>query len=277
VNKFVVMANEHFEKGLIAFLNSYKTAKIKTPLVIIDTGLLYTYPFETIRIEPEKALVNTANVQKAVWMKDASPYLQLLLSDYIDADKIIYLEADMLILKNIDHLFSYIEEDNFIAVMDDAAYATTILDHAYIDSAGRYFKEGSLFREYYKYNKGYNGGLVGASKKAYTDLKKGYEWYINNEKEFRLLAQSLLNMYFVEEHISVHDLGLPYNFSGINEYYDKPYLYRTEPNEEGIGLQFMGVDISVVHFTGKNKPFFSEENNIGKFIWNAYYNKGVLL
>jgi lipopolysaccharide biosynthesis glycosyltransferase len=162
--------------------------------------------------------------------------------------------------------------------MDDAAYATTILDHAHIDSAGRYFNEGSPLREVYKYTKGYNGGLVGASKKAYRDLKEGFNYYIHNENQFRLLAQSLLNMYFVEESISVFDPGLQYNFSGINEYYNNPYLYTTDIHSDStLGIRFMGVEISVLHFTGKNKPFLNEENNQGKFIWNSFYNKGVLL
>jgi lipopolysaccharide biosynthesis glycosyltransferase len=249
---------------------------MKTPLVIIDTGLKGTYPYETIKRDP-----NMAGIKKAEWMTDCSPYQQLLLGD-IEADKIIYLEVDMLLLKNIDHLFGYITDDNFIAVMDDAAKASIefINNGFYIDSAGRYFTEGSELRNKFKYNKGYNGGLIGATRKQFIELAYMFKsfWNKGDEKQYRLLAQSFLNQYFIDEEISVMDIGLEYNFSGINEYYDKPWLYDLSKDYYQLinYLYFCNVNISVLHFTGKNKPFLNDEINLGKFIWNIFYNKGEL-
>jgi hypothetical protein len=191
MNKIVVISNERFEKGLIAFINSYRNVKMKTDLVIIDTGLKGTYPYETIKRDP-----NMAGIKKAEWMIDCSPYQQLLLGD-IEADKIIYMEVDMLLLKNIDHIFNYISDTNFIAVMDDAAKASieSLNNGFYIDSASRYFVEGSELRKKYTYCKGYNGGLIGASKEQYQKMLRAYGLYIIEEKQYRLLAQSFLNQY----------------------------------------------------------------------------------
>lgn len=271
MNKIVVIANSKFEKGLIAFINSYRKAKMISPLVIIDTGLVNSYSYETI-----KKTFDGKGLKKASWMTDYSPYLQLELGD-IEADKIIYLEADMLILNNIDFLFNKITDNNFIAVMDDAAYTIcNSYNKANIDSAGRYFVEGSELRQKYKYNKGYNGGLVGATRASYEGLQDCYDYYLQDESQYRLLAQSLLNEYFIEEEIPVFDVGLENNFSGINEYYNNQELYELFLIKDGYEVYFNHFPINVLHFTGKDKPFFSNERNIMSSVWEYYYNNGEL-
>jgi len=271
MNKIVVIANKRFEAGLVAFINSYIKANMKTPLVIIDTGLQYSYPFETIKKDP-----SIFNTQRASWMTDSSPYFQLNLGD-IEADKILYMEVDMLILKNIDDLFYKISLDEWqvMSVMDDAALASTKEFH--VDSAGRYFVDGSFQRKRYRNFKGYNGGLVGGSRAFYKYIERMFSIYLSNyEKDYRLLAQSLLNQFIIEENILVYDPGLLYNFSGINEYYDHPEWYKINKNDDGYSLSFLGNKISVVHFTGKNKPFLSDEKNILTPLWDYYYNEGRL-
>lgn len=269
MNKIVVIANKRFEKGLVAFINSYRKADVKTPLVIIDTGLEKEYPYETVKSE-----FKGDGLKKADWMSDCSPYLQLKLNT-IKADKIMYLEADMLILKNIDHLFEYINNINVIACMDDAAKATMEGEN-YIDNCGRYFIKGSELSKKYARCKGYNGGLIGASKTVYKFLSLFYSAYIlDYEDQYRLLAQSLLNQFFIEENIPVTDIGLEYNFSGINEYYDYPELYKVN-FDKNWKVNFNGVDISILHFTGKDKPFFNEDKHVLRGLWEYYYNNGEL-
>jgi lipopolysaccharide biosynthesis glycosyltransferase len=279
MNKIVVISNSRFEKGLVAFINSYRRVNMQTPLVIIDTGLENTYPYETI-----KKTFNGDGLKKAEWMTDYSPYLQLELG-MIEADKIIYMEVDMLLLKNIDHLFDGVTDENAIAVMDDAAYATMEGDN-YIDNCGRYFAMDSELRNKYSRSKGYNGGLIGGTKEFYANLQNKYVYYLRNyEHQYRLLAQSLLNQYFIEERIFVKDIGLEYNFSGINEYYSKPELYAICYNcinnkLNSIGLFFNKKQISIVHFTGKHKPFIVEREsdtlNAMQDVWEFYYNNGEL-
>jgi len=276
MNKIVVIANAKFEKGLIAFINSYQLSFMKTPLVIIDTGLKNSYPYETI-----KKTFDSEGIPKAEWMSDASPYLQCQLGD-IDADKIIYMEADMLILKNIDHLFDEITDDCPIAVMDDAAkitYDRKMHGIVTIDNAGRYFNEGSELREKYKYCKGWNGGLIGGTRKFYKDMQNKFSQYLfKYVNQYRLLAQSFLNQYFIEEHIFVKDIGFEYNFSGINEYYGSPQLYKIGWKKDiEIYTRFMNCDISVLHFTGRGKPFLNDDKNIMTPIFNHYYNEGELI
>lgn len=271
MNKIVVIANSRFEKGLIAFINSYRKVNMQSPLVIIDTGLENGYPYETI-----KRYNNSFNFKKAPWMLDCSPYHQLQLAE-IEADKIIYLEADMLLLKNIDHLFDEITSDNMaISVMDDAAFAT-MQGPNYIDNCGRYFIKGSELRNKYARCKGWNGGLIGGTKGFYEKLENEFQGYLfEYESQYRLLAQSLLNQIFIQEDISVYDVGLEYNFSGINEYYDRPELYNIKEGENGYGIYFNNLPISVVHFTGKNKPFLVDDKNIMTSVFDYYYNKGEL-
>jgi lipopolysaccharide biosynthesis glycosyltransferase len=272
MNKIVVIANSRFEKGLIAFINSYRKVNMQSPLVIIDTGLENSYPYETI-----KRYNNSFNFKKAPWMLDCSPYHQLQLAE-IEADKIIYLEADMLLLKNIDHLFDKITCDTMaISVMDDAAFAT-MQGPNYIDNCGRYFIEGSELRNKYARCKGWNGGLVGGTKQFCERLQILFDiQYLSKyENQYRLLAQSLLNQYFIEEKVFVDDIGLEYNFSGINEYYDRPELYGIDGFNEINAIWFKDVDISVLHFTGKNKPFLVDDKNIMTPVFDHYYNKGEL-
>jgi lipopolysaccharide biosynthesis glycosyltransferase len=273
MNKIVVIANSRFEKGLIAFINSYRKVDMQSPLVIIDTGLENSYPYETIKRDN-----NSFNFKKAPWMVDCSPYHQLQLSD-IEADKIIYLEADMFLLKNIDHLFDEIitGNDNMaISVMDDAAFAT-MQGNNYIDNCGRYFIEGSELRNKYARCKGYNGGLIGGTKGFYEWLENKFNEYLSEyEGQYRLLAQSLLNQIFIQEDVAVYDVGLEYNFSGINEYYDKPNLYRIVFNGKEYEVDFNNKSLSVIHFTGKNKPFLVDDINLMTPVFDYYYNKGEL-
>jgi len=272
MNKIVVIANARFEKGLIAFINSYRKVKMQTPLVIIDTGLENSYPYETI-----KRYNNSFNFKKAPWMLDCSPYHQLQLAE-IEADKIIYLEADMILLKNIDDLFDEINDNNemAISVMDDAAFAT-MQGKNYIDNCGRYFLEGSYLRQKYARCKGWNGGLIGGTKGFYQLLENRFDYYLEHyENQYRLLAQSLLNQYFIEEEIFVKNIGLHLNFSGINEYYDKPELYTIKEGEYGYDIYFNNLSIGVVHFTGKNKPFLVDDKNLMTPVFDYYYNKGEL-
>jgi lipopolysaccharide biosynthesis glycosyltransferase len=272
MNKIVVIANSRFEKGLIAFINSYRKVNMQSPLVIIDTGLSTKYPYETIRRIPSTIY------KKAPWMFDCSPYHQLQLAE-IEADKIIYLETDMLLLKNIDHLFDEIitgNDDMAISVMDDAAFAV-MNGNNYIDNCGRYFIEGSELRNKYARCKGYNGGLIGGTKGFYEWLENKFNEYLSEyEGQYRLLAQSLLNQIFIQEDIAVYDVGLEYNFSGINEYYDKPNLYRIVFNGKEYEVDFNNKSLSVIHFTGKNKPFLVDDKNIMTPVFDYYYNKGEL-
>jgi lipopolysaccharide biosynthesis glycosyltransferase len=269
MNKIVVIANERFEPGLVAFINSYKKANIKSPLCIIDTGLKNSYPYETTK----KNLTNFS-YKKASWMSDCSPYLQLELGD-IKADKIIYLETDMLLLKNIDHLFDEININcDCISVMDDAAFSS--LNYHHIDSAGRYYLAGELNRKYSRI-KGFNGGLIGGTHSFFNFIQEVYSSYLKQyENQYRLLAQSLLNQIFIEENLIIKDIGLEYNFSGINEYYKDEYLYTCLFNENRWEVIFNGINISIVHFTGKNKPFLVSDKNIMTPVWEYYYNNGEL-
>jgi lipopolysaccharide biosynthesis glycosyltransferase len=273
MNKIVVIANSRFEKGLIAFINSYRKVNMQSPLVIIDTGLENNYPYETI-----KRYNNSFNFKKAPWMLDCSPYHQLQLAE-IEADKIIYLEADMLILKNIDHLFNEIitgNDDMAISVMDDAAFAT-MQGNNYIDNCGRYFIKYSELRNKYARCKGYNGGLIGGTKGFYEWLEKHFNEYLSEyEGQYRLLAQSLLNQIFIQEDIAVYDVGLEYNFSGINEYYGRPEVYGIIKGKENYHVWFNNKELSIIHFTGKNKPFLVDDKNIMTSVFDYYYNKGEL-
>jgi lipopolysaccharide biosynthesis glycosyltransferase len=270
MNKIVLIANAKFEPGLIAFLNSYKLSGNTTPIVIIDTGLEGKYPHETIKRAPIK------DCKHASWMTDGSPYYQLQLGD-IDADKIIYFEADMLVLGDVDYLFNLIQDSVPIAAMDDAAFAS-MQTYSHIDSAGRYFNPGTELAEKYKYEKGWNGGFVGGSKAFYKQLQDMYKYYlIDYEDQYRLLAQSLFNQYVVEQNIVVRDVGFGYNFSGINEYYHHPELYDISFDGKKYGMKFNGIQINVVHFTGKDKPFLNNHKNVLTKMFDYYYNRGRLV
>jgi hypothetical protein len=160
--------------------------------------------------------------------------------------------------------------------MDDAAFAT-MQGPNYIDNCGRYFIEGSELREKYARYKGWNGGLIGGTKYFYQLLQNFFEKYLPKyESQYRLLAQSLLNQYFIEEEIFVRDIGLQYNFSGINEYYDKPELYIIKEGENGYDIYFNNLPLNIIHFTGKNKPFLVSDINIMTSVFDYYYNKGEL-
>jgi len=285
-NFIAVIANERFAPGLVAFLNSYKLSGSKTPIVLIDTGLEKKYPVYTIKKQFSHNRFSSwqNKIAKAEWMYDYSPYLQIELGELLAevcADEILYLEADMLVLDNIDHLFDYITENNFISVMDDAAAiidCEAASDLFVIDSAGRYFREGSELRNKYKHHKGWNGGLIGGTRDMYCQMQGCfYEYLEEYEPQYRLLAQSYINQYFIENDIIVRDIGFQYNFSGINEYYEMPELYTIKQYPDGYNVRFMNFPVSIPHFTGKNKPFFSKEKNVMSPVFDFYYNEGRLL
>ena len=171
-------------------------------------------------------------------------------------DKIVYLDADMIILHNIDELFDY---KNMSSV-----------------NAG-----GMIFKNWKELNSGLM--VIQPSKTLFNDM-------INKigiiEKEKNKGDQAFLHAYF-HDWSKKKDLHLPhiYNFIYLYlEQYEEKFNYYISEDIEYNLRNYNNKNIKVLHFIGKNKPWddidkllrTKKKKNINyfekcKLIWLKYY------
>lgn len=154
-------------------------------------------------------------------------YSKLNMFNLIQFDKIVYLDADMIILHNIDELFEY---KNMSAV-----------------NAG-----GMIYKSW----KDLNSGLmvIEPSKTLFNDmiLKVG-----KIEKEKNRGDQAFLHSYFYDWS-SKKDLHLPHIYNFIYLYlenYEQKFNYYISEDIQFNMNNYNDRNIKVLHFIGKNKPW----------------------
>ena len=112
---YLTLCNDKYVKGVIALNKSLKNVNSKYNLLILyfnlcddNINLLKNYDILLKKVEP----ISSKKQSK----KFINTYTKLLIFSMIDYDKIIFMDADTIVLKNIDHLFDI--EHNFSVAPD---------------------------------------------------------------------------------------------------------------------------------------------------------------
>ena len=232
-----LISEDSYLLGLLCLRESLKNTKTEIPLSVIVTENVSRYAKYVIKksgmnvINREKFLIpNEINARNKGTAEDywSNTFDKLYVFELTQFEKIVYLDSDMYILKNIDHLFN---KEHLSAVI-----------------AGKYYKGNENWT---KLNSGLmvikpQKNVIDKFRLVFTDILKKRkaigdqdiiqetypDWDNNNE----LHLDDRYNMFFY-----------------YLEYYINELNYKIE-------------DISVIHFITKIKPWLLDEANRRKYL-----------
>jgi lipopolysaccharide biosynthesis glycosyltransferase len=178
---------------------------------------------------------------------DVSTYYRLLIENYLplDIDKILYLDADVIIDGSIDELFSMNLNGNAIGAVNHNITAEiankdliTRLNLLGLESE-KYFNAGVLLIDYQQW---INSNVLSKSLSILKEFSNSLEWW----------DQDILNIIFKD---SVYDIPTKWNYINFC------MANLPEKNEKVI-----------YHFAGPHKPWYLFVDVFGKHIFWKYYN-----
>jgi lipopolysaccharide biosynthesis glycosyltransferase len=252
----VFTATNDYIRGLQVFLYSYIVKnKYRPDCIIIEENVITDSNKQKIlNIYPNSSFIkpsNTFDIKKSFerrnWLiNPASRFSIFLIKDY---EKIIFFDADMLVVDNIEDLFN-IKED-FSAVYHphpDGLRSNVLHLHSdYVEKAG------------FNFAKAFNAGLMIISKAVLTENTANSLFCLYKEIDW-LGNQGPLNIYFNSK----------VNIIDPNYFISTPFL-----NEYNF---YTG---KVFHFAGNKKPWlttsFQLEDNFEEFIFKNNNNRLLLL
>ncbi len=179
-------------------------------------------------------------------------YFRLYAANYLpeDVERILYLDADTLVINSLNDLYNMDFEDNYFI-------ATTHI--------GKLLKEINNIRlDLDKEDKYINTGvmLMNIKKLKKVDIEKEISKFLENNNLLLLPDQDIISCIFGKK-IKLVDAKI-YNF-GEREW----NKYNIKNPNKPIDLKWIRRNTVVIHYYGKNKPW--NENYIGKL--NIFYNK----
>lgn len=223
--------NEYFE-GTLALIKSLRDLKAKYPIIVMvtdDVDELYkkylrsimvnVMEIKKINIDPQLIKKNNINGQP----KWSNSFTKLAVFNLVEWDKIVFLDSDMVILKNVDNLFDH---PSLSAVVADKFYPTS--------------------RQWTELN---SGTLVLAPNQ---EEFKRLTALIPNNAETPLGDQDILHVAFPNwrTNMKLH-LGYEYNiFSKHIDYYKKIKSHRSKKQE------------AILHYTGPIKPWMFSKGEL---------------
>lgn len=231
-----VLSSDDYLKGVLALNETLKATGTLVPFSVLVTGaaseysekLIQKYGISTIRLNrtidlPEEVKRQNVSKDYSHWNSTLD---KLFVFELMQFDKIVYLDSDMMVLENIDHLF-------------DKPHMSAVV------AAGKVPGNESW--------KGLNSGLlvIVPEKDIVEKLIKTIPQVVS--KKENVGDQDILQSYF-QDWTGNADLKLDdkYNlfFSSIHDYVELGYKIYSEKDEK---------NIAVVHFTGKVKPWMKKD------------------
>lgn len=175
-------------------------------------------------------------------------------------DKVLYLDGDIIIKRDISALFDFILDENYVAASFEFwKYLMQVYDTGKSETPDFYFNSGVMLLNLAKLRKD------NISEKLW---KTKFNQFNSESKKFKLMDQDVFNAVCKEK---VLPLPVKYNFNCA--FYARKYvksinsLYGTDYNDEKALLE----DAVVIHYVGKeDKPWSYIGRNCQRF-WDSYY------
>lgn len=189
--------------------------------------------FYSVNEENYKSIIQKKNFQNTHFSVET--FFRLLIPNYINLDKILYLDVDTMVRSDISELFEINLSDKPLAAVNWYEVSKEKLISLGMSIKPLYFNAGvmllnlSYFREHYAVNE-----LLSR--------------FTNNPNRYPLVDQDILNEAINGRHYTLHE---KYNFTGTTT---KRLKFKDSTRE--------------VHFTGRFKPMY-------KFIQHPYKNEFV--
>lgn len=170
-------------------------------------------------------------------------------------EKVLYLDGDILVTKDLTGLYETVLEDNLVAAVVDSG--SIYYQHKYVKSVANYFNSGVMLLNLEKMRaENYTQQLI--------DKKLA-------SKDSLLMDQNIFNLVFDEKvkllpikynflYVSLVRAKSKYTIKNINDIYDTNYS----------NLHDIYEDASIIHFSSKDKPW-KYTSVPGAIEWNRYY------
>ena len=298
----VTACDQKYFFGVVALMKSIKVNS-PLPVTVINQGM------EGDQIEYLKSLgANVIDVTRSININDDRFGCCYVLFDIDNApyDRLLYLDADMLVLGDLTHLDSKIREHKFLWTLSNPSKLIKKRKYkARIKHALNRIQDKDAFYKHYKsdysFIKGYlrkqksclNSGILGIDKSLMEEMKNGIDKYKPFLDKFIYPDQDLLSLLKVDYSIKGYQLGYEYNacrlhghpkysceakiFKGIGDlldlrfYENKLYI---KSNKCKKGLVVDNLKIKVLHYNNSEKPWNSGVKLKAGFkeIWDYYYN-----
>lgn len=297
-NGVVFACNDFFFEGLVVGINSLKLYNPEVQIEVLDTGLTN----EQVRyLSSDVGGVKIINIQKELqtnftnkrdWHLDFSVYGSLFV-DKSSFDNIIFCDTDLLILGNIDNVFKMIEKYDIVATKANSINSyfnpkNQVLLKRYVTVKGQTSIESMLNVDINWDYVTFNSGFWGIKKDYFLPLKSKYWDLLKRfESEFIFHDQTFMNLVCCLENKCYYDLGFCYNavnvgstniYTGFKSFV-KYIIYKIKQSDYKIQkvnrkVSFRGNNVYVLHFTGRNKPFFPKKlYGDAILLWNTFKMK----
>ncbi|MGN1105557.1 MAG: glycosyltransferase family 8 protein [Huintestinicola sp.] len=239
--RFYILADELSEKSK-AMIESLNSDMIETKIILSSI---------------EKYNNIHQGVENSYCQATETALLKFDIPDLINEDRIIYLDGDLICLKDLTELYNTDLEGNWLAAVTDSGKAYTGRD--FVKECPTYFNSGVMIMDLENMRKNQVGRELYDIKKNMTDSK--------------LMDQDVFNTFFMNR---VKLLPIRYNFLYINllraqengnlEINKLNDLFSTNyPN-----LSSIYEDAAIIHFASKNKPW-KDVNVTLHDVWMHYY------
>ena len=214
-----------------------------------NKGLLKKIGVHVIDVRPHlpDATANNAHVSPAALVKfDIANIFQ-------DMDKILYLDTDMIVLRDLSDLFNTDLENHYAAVMKDMA--GTYEGCATRLGTKSYFNSGMM--------------LLNLKKMRKDNIPEKLLDYKLHRDRGHFMDQDCLNVVFAENVIYVSPI---YNWMAVNQ---MNYSPQEVMNFYGINNELNIDNVAIVHLTNRQKPW-DYIHVWGHKLWVLYYKKSII-
>lgn len=204
------------DETLGRFVDSLAAEKVETKIHLIDRNS----PF--IKTVPEGGTIS-----------NLSTYLRFFAPGLIDAEKLLYLDCDMIAMDDIEQLFRTELGDKMLGAVSDLFAGPSAYKFSF---SMRYFNAGMLLINSKQWNR------ENSSETSMRFLRDKFFPMFNNRKHYG--DQDILNMLFIGRVVYVHP-----RYNLVNPVLLRRSFFRGKIFEEACGRP------GIVHFAGGAKPW----------------------
>ena len=253
----VTKADSAFYPGVMALIRSLHVTNPHIPVVVFDAGMSFrevrnihatgavTLPL-TNRYEPRAATVQGTHYNASIFA--------LMEFDQLPFDRIVHLDADIVVLGSLDTFDSSLRDYDFLGVCDfpELTLADNIGDRAQQELACALFgiHEQELLAP------AFNAGVFSISKSAYGRMRSLMEAVYESPLLLPLRDQTILNISLVAGGLRMAaPLPVHYNF---RHRFRRAANVRWDTIEARHNLlipRFCGKLVKILHFIGPDKPW----------------------
>ena len=273
IRGFVTKADSRYFPGLKNLIGSLQKTNPDIPITVFNCGLTDEQKSQVSR-KVDRVLdlkVNNYKIKDVDYGRFTESIYAAMYLDKTDYDVIFHLDADIVVLENLENIFETCLSVEFLGASDypPLNLADQISDNVVI----------SLLSSSYpaiNWNlKTFNGGVFCTTRKFFENslLPKIREFSYLHQK-FKTNDQALLNLAYASLCSgNFHDLGILYNFRP--QFSRAPEIQYSEVVEKKNGLltcKYNGETIKIYHYIREPKPWMDrfDKSSLPYKIWQQF-------